>query len=44
MSRHYGLRAPALEENKCRVVSVLAAALHSDTKYYALRYKSPDPD
>jgi hypothetical protein len=25
MSRHCGLRAPALEENKCRIVSVCAA-------------------
>jgi hypothetical protein len=44
MSRHYGLRAPALEENKCRIVSVCAAALHSDTSVHALRHKSPDPD
>ena len=36
--------APALEENKCRIVSVYAAALHSDTSIYALRYKSPGPD
>jgi hypothetical protein len=44
MSRHYGLRAPALEENKCRIVSVHAATLHSDTSIYALKYKSPGPD
>ena len=44
MSRHCGLRAPALEENKCRVVSVHAAALYSDTSIYALKYKSPGPD
>ena len=44
MSRHCGLRAPALEGNKCRVVSVCVAALYSDTSIYALKYKSPGPD
>ena len=44
MSRHFGLWASAFEENKCRVVSVHAAALHSDTSIYALKYKSPGPD
>ena len=44
MSRHCGLWASAFEENKCRVVSVYAAALHSETSIYALKYKSPGPD
>ena len=43
MSRHFGLWASAFEENKCWIISVCAAALHSDASIYALKYKSPGP-
>ena len=42
MSRHFGLWASAFEENKCRVVSVYAAALHSDASimHFSIRART----